>query len=106
MGEIAQARKDLNFMSDAIKIIPSVVEEMCDEDSMEIDSKNGSNGSTQDDTLAACIQCLLQCFNADSGKGQSNEIRGKIPGEKKKKKEKKEKKIKNNPWKPLASYPC
>jgi len=71
MGEIAQARKDLNFMSDAIKIIPPVVEEMCEEDQMEIDSKNGSNGSTQDDTLAACIQCLLQCFNADSGKGQS-----------------------------------
>jgi proteasome component ECM29 len=80
MGEIAQARKDLDFMPDAIKIIPSVVEEMCEDDQMEIDSKNGANGSTQDDTLAACIQCLLQCFNeAHSGKGQSNKIRGKIP---------------------------
>jgi proteasome component ECM29 len=30
MGEIAQARKDLNFMPDALKIIPGVVEEMQD----------------------------------------------------------------------------
>ncbi|CAG8128696.1 unnamed protein product [Penicillium salamii] len=65
MGEIAQARKDLNFMPDALSIIPSVVEEMCEEDQMEIESKHGS---IQDDTLAACIQCLLQCFNPDSGK--------------------------------------
>jgi proteasome component ECM29 len=71
MGEIAQARKDLNFMADALKIIPPVIEEMVDEDHMEIDSKNG----TQDDTLAACVQCLLQCFNptAGSGQGQSPE---------------------------------
>lgn len=74
MGEIAQARKDLNFMPDALKIIPGVVEEMEDQDpdQMEIDSRNG-RGSTQDDTLAACVQCLLQCFNptAGSGEGQS-----------------------------------
>ncbi|KAJ5834299.1 Proteasome stabiliser ECM29 [Penicillium robsamsonii] len=63
MGEIAQARKDLNFMPDALKIIP-VIEEMKDQDQdqMEIDSRNG-RGSTQDDTLAACVQCFLQCFN-------------------------------------------
>ncbi|KAJ5996552.1 hypothetical protein N7522_008212 [Penicillium canescens] len=66
MGEIAQARKDLNFMGDALKIIPPVIEEMVDEDHMEIDSKNG----TQDDTLAACVQCLLQCFNPTAGSGQ------------------------------------
>jgi proteasome component ECM29 len=75
MGEIAQARKDLNFMPDALKIIPDVVDEMVgdqDEDQMEIDSRNG-RGSTQDDTLTACVQCLLQCFNptANSGEGQS-----------------------------------
>lgn len=70
MGEIAQTRKDLNFMPDALSIIPSVVEEMCEEDQMEVESKHGS---AQDDTLAACVQCLLQCFNVDSGTGQSNQ---------------------------------
>ncbi|KAJ5328506.1 hypothetical protein N7452_008896 [Penicillium brevicompactum] len=65
MGEIAQVRKDLNFMSDVLDFIPSVVEEMCEEDQMEVESKHGS---AQDDTLAACIQCLLQCFNPDTGK--------------------------------------
>lgn len=70
MGEIAQVRKDLNFMPDVLDFIPSVVEEMCEEDQMEVESKHGS---AQDDTLAACIQCLLQCFNPDTGKGQSNE---------------------------------
>lgn len=71
MGEIAQARKDLNFMPEALKIIPGVVEEMVDQDQdeMEIDSRNG-RGSTQDDTLAACVQCLLQCFNPTAGSGQ------------------------------------
>lgn len=53
-------------MSDALKIIPAVVEETVDEDHMEIDSKNG----TRDDTLAACVQCLLQCFNPTAGSGQ------------------------------------
>ena len=71
MGEIAQARKDLNFMSDALKIIPGVVEELedQDQDQMEIDSRNG-RGSTEDDTLAACVQCLLQCFNPTAGSGE------------------------------------
>lgn len=108
MGEIAQARKDLNFMPDALSIIPSVVEEMCEEDQMEIESKHGS---IQDDTLAACIQCLLQCFNPDSGKGQSNEssisffifFYFSCPERKKEKKERK--KRQNRPF-PLASYPC
>ncbi|KAJ5130149.1 uncharacterized protein N7515_006188 [Penicillium bovifimosum] len=64
MGEIAQVRQDLNFMPDALNVIPGVVDEMVgeDEDKMEIDSKNGP-GSIQDDTLTACVQCLLQCFN-------------------------------------------
>jgi proteasome component ECM29 len=66
MGEIAKVRRELNFMSDALKIIPAVVEETVDEDHMEIDSKNG----TRDDTLAACVQCLLQCFNPTAGSGQ------------------------------------
>ncbi|KAI3144444.1 hypothetical protein CBS147325_5204 [Penicillium roqueforti] len=72
MGEIAQARKDLDFMPDALKIIPGVVEEMQeqDQDQMEIDSRNG-RGSTQDDTLAACVQCLLQCFNPTAGSGEA-----------------------------------
>ncbi|KAJ5774618.1 hypothetical protein N7457_009514 [Penicillium paradoxum] len=70
MGEIAQARKDLNFMPDALKVIPNVVEETVDQDpdQMEIDSRNG--GSTQDDTLTACVQCLLQCFNPTASSGE------------------------------------
>lgn len=78
MGEIAQARKDLNFMPDALKVIPDVVTEMVDDqdqDLMEIDARNG-RGSTQDDTLTACVQCLLQCFNptASSGEGESRRL--------------------------------
>lgn len=49
-------------MPDALQIVPPVVEEMADEDAdrMEIDS---SMNSTPGDTLAACVQCLVQCFN-------------------------------------------
>jgi hypothetical protein len=113
MGEIAQARKDLNFMPDALNIIPSVVDEMCEEDQMEVESKHGS---AQDNTLAACVQCLLQCFNPDFGKGQSHQSNQ--PPNKKRKRKKKEKRKKNEKKKeekrkkeihhklPLASYPC
>ncbi|KAJ5347733.1 uncharacterized protein N7506_000986 [Penicillium brevicompactum] len=73
MGEIAQVRKDLNFMPDVLDFIPSVVEEMCEEDQMEVESKHGS---AQDDTLAACIQCLLQCFNPDTGKEYVEQMTG------------------------------
>lgn len=61
-------------MPEALKIVPPVVEEVCEEeadgDSMEIDAGNGRNAG---DTLAACVQCLLQCLNpaaAESTQGK------------------------------------
>lgn len=99
MGEIAQARKDLDFMPDALKIIPGVVEEMQeqDQDQMEIDSRNG-RGSTQDDTLAACVQCLLQCFNPTAGSGE-----GRSP---KAPKAPKAPKFHPELWEPPSVIPC
>lgn len=61
-------------MPEALKIVSPIIEEVCEEeedgDTMEVDSGNGRNGS---DTLAACVQCLLQCLNpstAESSEGQ------------------------------------
>lgn len=100
-------------MPDALNIIPPVVEEMCEEGQMEVESKHGS---AQDDTLAACVQCLLQCFNPDSGKGQSNQNSANLwfflyyffsfPfWAKCKKKKKRKARAKTAPC-PLASNPC
>ncbi|CAL5867715.1 uncharacterized protein PFLUO_LOCUS1934 [Penicillium psychrofluorescens] len=65
LGEIARARPEVDFMPDALTIVPPVVEEVVADDDandkMEIDSGAGSG---VDDTLAACAQCLLQCFSA------------------------------------------
>ncbi|KAJ5948430.1 hypothetical protein N7454_001737 [Penicillium verhagenii] len=67
LGEISLVR-DSDFMPQVLQIVPPVVEEF--EDGMEIDSGNGPDSN---DTLAACVQCLLQCLNpatAGSGEGQ------------------------------------
>ncbi|KAJ5723018.1 hypothetical protein N7488_001053, partial [Penicillium malachiteum] len=71
MGEISQVRQ-IDLMPQALEIVPSVIEEM--QDGMEIDSGKG-NGPDSNDTLAASVQCLLQCLNvnpatAGSGEGQ------------------------------------
>jgi proteasome component ECM29 len=55
-------------MPQALEIVIPVIEEF--EDGMDIDSGNGPDSN---DTLAACVQCLLQCLNpatAGSGEGQ------------------------------------
>lgn len=72
LGEIAQTRPD-DFLRDALKFVPGVIEEEIGEDGedkMEIDSKGGRETV---DTLAACVQCLIQCLNpttASSGQGE------------------------------------
>ncbi|KAJ5913485.1 hypothetical protein N7504_002368 [Penicillium tannophilum] len=68
LGEISQVR-DIDFMPQALEIVIPVIEEF--QDGMDIDSGNGPDSN---DTLAACVQCLLQCLNpatAGSGEGQS-----------------------------------
>jgi hypothetical protein len=78
LGEIALVRPG-DFLQDALKIVPGVIEDTIreeDEDRMEIDSgapnKTGAKRESVD-TLASCVQCLLQCLNSDtpaeSGKG-------------------------------------
>ncbi|KAJ5083817.1 hypothetical protein N7456_013244 [Penicillium angulare] len=68
LGEISQAR-EIDLMGTALEIVPGVIEEF--QDGMDIDSGNGPD--SKDDTLAASVQCLLQCLNpatAGSGEGQ------------------------------------
>ncbi|KAB8240591.1 proteasome stabiliser-domain-containing protein [Aspergillus flavus] len=64
-GGIAQARQDLNLMPDAVDIVSRVLSEFDEgEDSMDIDSGSGQkNKQTREDTLVACVKCLLQCIN-------------------------------------------
>ncbi|KAE8414924.1 proteasome stabiliser-domain-containing protein [Aspergillus pseudocaelatus] len=64
-GGIAQARQDLNLMPDAVDIVSRVLSEFDQgEDSMDIDSGSGQkNKQTREDTLVACVKCLLQCIN-------------------------------------------
>ncbi|KAF9886201.1 proteasome component M29 [Aspergillus nanangensis] len=65
LGGVAQARKDLNLMPDAVGIVTRVLDELDDEaDSMDIDSGSGQKPKQSlEDTLVACIKCLLQCLN-------------------------------------------
>ncbi|PLN84227.1 proteasome component [Aspergillus taichungensis] len=65
LGGVSQGRKDLDLMPDAIAIVSQVVENLEDkEDLMDVDSGNATNSKKiVDDTLAACVKCLLQCFN-------------------------------------------
>lgn len=61
-------------MPDALRIVPPILVEVIEDEKegngMEIDSGNGRDSS---DTLAAGVQCLLQCLNpatAESGDGK------------------------------------
>lgn len=78
LGEIALIRPD-DFLRDALKFVPGIIEEEVgedDEDKMEIDNKGAGRGR-EVDTLAACVQCLVQCLNpetAGSGQGECNPI--------------------------------
>ncbi|GLI72306.1 proteasome component M29 [Penicillium ochrochloron] len=63
LGQISQAR-EVDLMPNALAIIGPVIDEVVDEqdhdgDKMEIDGK----GPDSTETLAACVQCLLQCLN-------------------------------------------
>ncbi|KAJ5408305.1 hypothetical protein N7509_002188 [Penicillium cosmopolitanum] len=75
LGEIAQIRPD-DFLRDALKFVPGVIEEEIEEDKdnnadkMDIDNKGGKKRDAVD-TLAACVQCLLQSLNPETaGSGQ------------------------------------
>ncbi|KAF5865639.1 proteasome component M29 [Aspergillus alliaceus] len=64
-GGIAQVRKDLTLMSDAVNIVSRALSALDEEDDqMEIDSGSGyKNKQSMEDTLVACVKCLLQCIN-------------------------------------------
>lgn len=66
LGGVAQARNDLNLMAEAPSIVSRVLDELADNDGdrMDIDSGSGRDAKQQqEDTLAACVECLLQCLN-------------------------------------------
>ncbi|BCR84994.1 ECM29 family proteasome component [Aspergillus chevalieri] len=65
LGGVAQARSDLNLMPDALAIASKVLEDVLDddEDRMDIDSGRGQKSSIEN-TLAACIKCVLRCVNS------------------------------------------
>ncbi|KAL4930607.1 proteasome stabiliser-domain-containing protein [Aspergillus undulatus] len=65
LGGVAQARKDLNLTAEAISIVSKVLDGIDDAgDPMDIDSGSGPGAKqTLENTLAACVKCLLQCFS-------------------------------------------
>ncbi|KAE8324158.1 proteasome stabiliser-domain-containing protein [Aspergillus sergii] len=78
-GGIAQALQGLNLMPDAVDIVSRVLSEFDEgEDSMDIDSGSGQkNKQTREDTLVACVKCLLQCINltcAASAEATNNSV--------------------------------
>ncbi|KAL2864567.1 ECM29 family proteasome component [Aspergillus lucknowensis] len=65
LGGVAHARKDLNLVPEAISIVSKVLDDLDDAgDVMDVDSGSGFGAKqTLEDTLAACVKCLLQCFS-------------------------------------------
>ncbi|KAL4881504.1 proteasome stabiliser-domain-containing protein [Aspergillus karnatakaensis] len=64
LGGVAQARKDLDLTAEAISIVSKVLDDLDDAgDPMDVDSGSGpGTKQTLEDTLAACVKCLLQSF--------------------------------------------
>ena len=66
LGGVAQARKDLDLMPDAISIVSQVVGELEDEeDSMDIDSGNGQKSKYVWSAPALTVSYLLTCTKAN-----------------------------------------
>ncbi|OJJ02961.1 hypothetical protein ASPVEDRAFT_72741 [Aspergillus versicolor CBS 583.65] len=65
LGGVAQARRDLNLTAEAINIVSNVLDDIDDAgDPMDIDSGSGPGAKqTLENTLAACVKCLLQCLS-------------------------------------------
>ncbi|KAL4940810.1 hypothetical protein BDV06DRAFT_15187 [Aspergillus oleicola] len=66
LGGVAQARKDPSLTAEAISIVSKVLGEIEDDagDPMDVDSGSGfSAKQTLENTLAACVRCLLQTFS-------------------------------------------
>ncbi|KAL3457771.1 proteasome stabiliser-domain-containing protein [Aspergillus heterothallicus] len=65
LGGVAQACKDLDLMPEAISLVSKVLDDLGDAgDPMDVDSGSGPGAKqTLEDTLAACVKCLLQCFS-------------------------------------------
>ncbi|KAL4961449.1 proteasome stabiliser-domain-containing protein [Aspergillus stella-maris] len=66
LGGVAQARKDLNLTAEAISIVSKVLGEIEEDagDPMDVDSGSGPSAKqTLENTLAACVKCLLQTFS-------------------------------------------
>ncbi|CEN61536.1 hypothetical protein ASPCAL08190 [Aspergillus calidoustus] len=65
LGGVAQARKDLDLMPEAISLVSKVLDDLGDAgDPMDVDSGSGpGTKQTLEDTLAACVKCLVQCFS-------------------------------------------
>ncbi|KAL4808560.1 proteasome stabiliser-domain-containing protein [Aspergillus unguis] len=66
LGGVAQARKDLDLTAEAISIVSKVLDDIDDDagDPMDIDFGSGPGAKqTLENTLAACVKCLLQCFS-------------------------------------------
>ncbi|PWY76180.1 hypothetical protein BO70DRAFT_411153 [Aspergillus heteromorphus CBS 117.55] len=76
LGGVSQARKDLDIMPDALNIVIKVLDEIEDQgDPMDIDSDKGQKPKQiLDETLAACVKCLLQCLNPASYASASSEF--------------------------------
>ncbi|KAL4975768.1 proteasome stabiliser-domain-containing protein [Aspergillus desertorum] len=66
LGGVAQARKGLDLTAEAISIVSKVLNDIDDAgDPMDVDSGSGSGTKqTLENTLTACVQCLLQCFSS------------------------------------------
>ncbi|OOF96967.1 hypothetical protein ASPCADRAFT_205719 [Aspergillus carbonarius ITEM 5010] len=64
LGGVSQARKDLDLVPDAVGIVTRALDEAEDQgDPMDVDAGKGQKPKqTLDDTMAACVTCLLQCL--------------------------------------------
>ncbi|OJD16071.1 hypothetical protein AJ78_03744 [Emergomyces pasteurianus Ep9510] len=65
LGEFAKNRDDLDMMSDAIKIVSHVVEDLVDgdNDKMELDVADDRASKVEVQTLAASVECIFNCLN-------------------------------------------
>ncbi|KAJ9242013.1 hypothetical protein DTO169E5_3234 [Paecilomyces variotii] len=62
-GDFAEIRNDVDLMSASLSIVRPVVEELAEDDKDKMDIDSGNVQANAEATLAACVHCLLHCFN-------------------------------------------
>ncbi|QGA15725.1 hypothetical protein EYB26_003385 [Talaromyces marneffei] len=76
LADFAEFQPDLDLLSDAIKIVEPIVDDLVDSDNVKMDvDGDHSSKALENETLAACTGCLIRCLNPTAKVPEYNQLK-------------------------------